>query len=471
MSDAQGSGFSTNRPQATLGYDSSRAFLEDRDEWQHTPAPDNESQGQILNEYSSRDTPGMPGYTSTSSSSEIVPQGTISSEESHLSCLKLWAEKVATKFELQASQFSELSMFIELGKNLDTGDLRMRIWQLALSHKLLNGMEEIKAHSVNTKNAVELATTGIRSRFQLSADQTSQVLIISRDLIMQAGQTKYKALHVDVKEWLRSCTDSYGFQNVFGNPTNERVLHAAIKKECSAVRNKFHTLILDSAGGEGKPHMMLKELTWTALSKYKQGGVGLGSKAEYQLHLAYLRYYGRAHQYIVGLAATEESGIKSCEDGATMEVSVDESVNKPPAKCARSVSNKAPPRRVKKGHDFWSVMDRLFVKDIEWYGRDMKNDKWCDFFNEIIIQDQDHYGRNTGCILLPLPSMYTEPTLATAPSGPRPSSTVIYHGTSQMSQSLTRQPSTSDALPQAIHSGSNCLPALGSLEDLLSPNF
>ncbi|KAI6012270.1 hypothetical protein PISMIDRAFT_15619 [Pisolithus microcarpus 441] len=154
-----------------------------------------------------------------------------------------------------------------------------------------------------------------------------------------------------------------------------------------------------------------------------------------------------------------------------MEVSVDESVNKPPAKCARSVSNKAPPGRVKKGHDFWSTMDRLFVKDIERYRRDMKNDKWRDFFNEIIIQDQDRYGRNTGCILPPLPSMYTEPTLATAPSGPHPSSTVIYHGASQMSQSLARQPSTSDALPQAIRSGSNRLPASGSLEDLLSPNF
>ncbi|KAI6018599.1 hypothetical protein PISMIDRAFT_98164, partial [Pisolithus microcarpus 441] len=87
---------------------------------------------------------------------------------------------------------------------------------------------------------------------------------------------------------LRSRADSYGFQNVFGNPTNERVLRAAIKKECSAVRNKFRTLILDSAGGEGKPHMTLEELTWTALSKYKRGGVGSGSKAEYQLHLAYL---------------------------------------------------------------------------------------------------------------------------------------------------------------------------------------
>ncbi|KAI5980993.1 hypothetical protein EDD15DRAFT_2380600 [Pisolithus albus] len=432
------------------------------DEWQHTPAPDDESQGELHNfpyESSIREAPVTPGYT---------PEH---SEGDHIARLKLWAEKVTTRFELKASQFSDLSMFIELGRNLDTGDLRMRIWQLATNYKLLNGMEEIKAHTVNTKNAVETATAGIRSGFQLSTDQMSQVLIISKDLIVQAGRTKYKALHVDVEERLRSRADSYGFQNVFGNPTNERVLRAVIKKECSAVQNKFRTLILDSTGWEGKTRMMLEELTWTALSKYKRGGVGSGLKAEHQLHLAYLRYYGRAHQYLVGPAATEESGIESREDAAPMEVSVDESVDKPPAKHARSVSNKAPPGRVKKGRDFWSAMDRLFMKDIEQYARDMKNEKWRNFFNDIIIQDQARYGRNASSILPPLPSMYTEPTLATAPSGSRPSSTVVYHGTSHMSQTLPRQPSTSDTLPQAIRGGSDRLPSSDSPEDLLSPNF
>ncbi|KAI6097012.1 hypothetical protein EDD16DRAFT_1772010 [Pisolithus croceorrhizus] len=249
--------------------------------------------------------------------------------------------------------------------------------------------------------------------------------------------------------------DSYGFQNVFGNPANKCVLHAAIKKECSAVQNKFHMLILDSTSGEGKVRLMLEELTWTALSKYKQGGVGSGSKAEHQLHLAYLHYYG----------------IESCEEGAAMEVSMDEFVNKPPMKHARSASNKAPPGRVKTGHNFWSAIDRLFVKDLEWYGRDMKNDKWCDFFNEIIIQDQECYRTNLGSMLPLLPSMYTELPLATASPNPGTLSTVIYHGMSHMSQPLARQFFSSDMIPQATCSGSNCLPTSDSLEDLWSPNF
>ncbi|KIK16969.1 hypothetical protein PISMIDRAFT_15465 [Pisolithus microcarpus 441] len=150
---------------------------------------------------------------------------------------------------------------------------------------------------------------------------------------------------------------------------------------------------------------------------------------------------------------------------------MDESVDKPPVKHARLVSNKAPPGRVKTGCDFWSVIDRLFMKDLEPYGRDMKNNKWHDFFNEIIIQDQEHYGMNLGSMLPPLPSMYTESLLATTSSIPRTSSTVIYHSASHMSQPLARQSSSSDAIPQAVHSSSNHLPTSDSLEDLLSPNF
>ncbi|KAI6116434.1 hypothetical protein F5141DRAFT_1267916 [Pisolithus sp. B1] len=173
----------------------------------------------------------------------------------------------------------------------------------------------------------------------------------------------------------------------------------------------------------------------------------------------------------MGQAATEESSVESCEEGAAMEVSMDEFVNKPPMKHARSASNKAPPGRVKMGRDFWSAIDRLFVKDLEWYGRDMKNDKWRDFFNEIIIQDQERYGMNSGSMLPLLPSMYTELPLATASPNPGTSSTVIYHGTSCMSQPLARQFSSSDTIPQATRSGSDCLPTSDSLEDPLSPNF
>ncbi|KAI6025628.1 hypothetical protein F5J12DRAFT_697142, partial [Pisolithus orientalis] len=109
-----------------------------------------------------------------------------------------------------------------------------------------------------------------------------QILIVCKDMLMQAGQTKYKTLHVDIEAHPSVlCADLLGFLNVFNNPANEHVLHVAIKQECSA--------LLDSTSQEeGKTHMMLEELTWMVLSKYKCGGVGSGLKAKYQLHFAFL---------------------------------------------------------------------------------------------------------------------------------------------------------------------------------------
>ncbi|KIN94829.1 hypothetical protein M404DRAFT_34668 [Pisolithus tinctorius Marx 270] len=53
-------------------------------------------------------------------------------------------------------------------------------------------------------------------------------------------------------------------------------------------------------------------------------------------------------------------------------------------------------------------MDHLFIKDIEQYGKDMKNEHWREFFNSIVINDQESYGKNAGMILPALPSIYME---------------------------------------------------------------
>ncbi|KAI5997806.1 hypothetical protein F5J12DRAFT_895665 [Pisolithus orientalis] len=71
------------------------------------------------------------------------------------------------------------------------------------------------------------------------------------------------------------------------------------------------------------------------------------------------------------------------------------------------------------GQDFWSAMDYLLAKDLEWNGKDLKNKKWHEFFNKIITQDQEQYGKNAGTLLPPLLSMYTESFWAT-PTTPLP---------------------------------------------------
>ncbi|KIK12263.1 hypothetical protein PISMIDRAFT_18866 [Pisolithus microcarpus 441] len=404
-------------------------------------------------------------YPPISSNPDVSHRGAKPSED-ELKRLKLWAEKVACKFELKPTQFSELGMLIYVGKNLDTGDLRSRIWQQATNYKVLNGIEEIKVDLKNMKSTVEAVTSRLKGSFELSVDQMMQVTIMCKDMLVQAGRTKYKALHTDVEERLRSHADTLGFQNVFGNFGNKQVLRAAIKRECSAIRSKFRTLLLESTRPvDGKPCMTLEELTWTVLSKYKQGGVGSGSKAEYQLHFAYLRYYARAHQYIhPGLDASEASGIESGEEPGA----------EPPAKRAKTVSHKAPPGRVKTGRDFWSAMDRLLVKDLDQYGKDMKNDQWRDFFIEIVLTDQERYGKNSGTLLPSLPMTYTESHVATpgttSETIPRPLPATTYHGPSHM-QSLGHRPVTGASLHPSRGDSLDSLPATDGTEELLGEDF
>ncbi|KAI5982097.1 hypothetical protein EDD15DRAFT_2326704 [Pisolithus albus] len=358
-------------------------------------------------------------YMPVSSSNPDMSRRAAEPSEEELKRLKLWAQKVANKFELKPTQFSELGTLIYQSSN----------------YKISNGIDEIKVDLKNMKIMMEAVTSRLKGGFELSVDQTMQVTITCKDMLVQAGRTKYKALHADVEERLRSRADTLGFQNVFGNFGNEQVLRAAIKRECSAIRSKFRTLLLESTRPvDGKPCMTLEELTWMVLSKYERGGVGSGSKAEFQLHFAYLRCYARAHQYIhPGVDVSEASGIESGKEPVD-----------PPAKCAKTVSRKPPPGRVKSGQDFWSAMDRLLMKDLDRYGKDMKNDQWRDFFVEIVLADQERYGKNSGSLLPPLPMTYTESsgaTPGTTSTIPRPSPATTHHGPSRM-QSFGHRPVT-----------------------------
>ncbi|KAI6146817.1 hypothetical protein BKA82DRAFT_32123 [Pisolithus tinctorius] len=161
-------------------------------------APNYESKNTLEYVHDAVDGVATTGYTPMFTFSEEAPRGTELSKDLNKH-LKLWAQKVATQFELKAPQFLELGMLIDVGKNLETRDLHLRIWQQATSYKILNGVEEIKVELMNMKAVVEMATARLRRAFQLTADQMMQILIMSKDMLVQAGQTKYKALHVDVE--------------------------------------------------------------------------------------------------------------------------------------------------------------------------------------------------------------------------------------------------------------------------------
>ncbi|KIN98832.1 hypothetical protein M404DRAFT_30981 [Pisolithus tinctorius Marx 270] len=124
-------------------------------------APNYESQNALEYVHDAVDSVATTGYTPMYTFSKEAPRGTEVSEDLNKH-LKLWAQKVTTQFELKAPQFLELGMLIDVGKNLETRDLHLQIWQQATSYKILNGVDEIKAESMNTKAMVETATAGLR---------------------------------------------------------------------------------------------------------------------------------------------------------------------------------------------------------------------------------------------------------------------------------------------------------------------
>ncbi|KAI6026561.1 hypothetical protein BKA83DRAFT_4124218 [Pisolithus microcarpus] len=131
-------------------------------------------------------------------------------------------------------------------------------------------------------------------------------------------------------------------------------------------------------------------------------------------------------------------------------------------------------RQVKTGQDFWSAMDRLLVKDLDQYGKDMKNDQWHDFFIEIVLTDQEHYGKNSGTLLPSLPMTYTESHVATpgttSKTIPRPLPATTYHGPSHM-QSLGHRPVTGASLHPSRGDSLDSLPATDGTEELLGEDF
>ncbi|KAI6032629.1 hypothetical protein F5J12DRAFT_887529 [Pisolithus orientalis] len=320
--------------------------------------------------------------------------------DDHVKDFTLWAQKVASKFELKAAQFLELSTFIDVGRKLNATDLWLQIWQQATNYKILNGIKEIKVES-STKTAMQKVTSGLKGSFQLSMDQMMQVAITCKDMLVQAGCTKYKMLHINVKDQLKSHADTLGFQNMFGNLVHEQ------------------------------------------------------------------HFYGRWHQYIVGPGV--ESRAESGEETG--------SLSEPPAKHAKSMSHKAPPGRVKTGHDFWSAMDHLFIKDIEQYGKGMKNEHWHKFFNSIIINDQESYGKNAEMILPVLPSIYTESRGSPLLPPPAATSSATPTVTSSATPAPHQQTHTLQSLPDTSSTsahGSGVLPDLSQTygdDNILGEDF
>ncbi|KAH7923807.1 hypothetical protein BV22DRAFT_1130378 [Leucogyrophana mollusca] len=363
-------------------------------------------QGPVYNYGSASPSPTSPASRDTSYMfGSAQPPATVGTVDA--AALKTWCQRIGNKFELKAEQYSDLQQFINLGKNLDTGDLRLRIWQQATTYKVLNAILAQRVEYTAFKSVLNDASKRLATSFKLSKDQMDQILITSKDLTFQPDRMEYMTLHLDVETYIRNNAAVLGFSSVIGDPVREKALRAGCKAKASSARNQYRGYIAASIKG---PKMCnLETATFRMAEKLKRGGPGANLRLKYQLHVVILRFYAWDHFYLVpneSLSPEDEREPEEVQEEADRDS--EDGTIAPPAKRPR-VGGK-----VKKGQDFWSVMDCLLACAIAQRGKDKKTTDWCTFLRHIIGIDQMRHGKGQGIYMPILPALYTGPLASPA---------------------------------------------------------
>ncbi|KAH7919764.1 hypothetical protein BV22DRAFT_1133599 [Leucogyrophana mollusca] len=304
----------------------------------------------------SRQTLSGQGYapdTSPANLTQAAPH-----ESFDATALKHWCQRIGNKFELMPAQYSDLQQFVDLGKNLDVGNLQLRIWQQATTYKVLNDVAAQKMEYTTFKGILDDVSERLAGDFKLSKAQTDQVLILLKDFIFQPDCMEYMN-HLDVESHIRANATALGFANVMGDPYREKVLRQACKAKASSTCNQYCMHITGSI--KGSKMCNLKVATFCMAEKFKKGGPGANLKVEYQLHVVIL---APNHS-----PRPEDEAEAECE-GNHGDDNSDDSIPTVPAKCAR------PGGKAKKGKDFWLVMDRLLASAISQRGKDKRTPDW-----------------------------------------------------------------------------------------------
>ncbi|THH06783.1 hypothetical protein EW146_g9504 [Bondarzewia mesenterica] len=313
-------------------------------------------------------TPSPPSHTSSTRFSDITSPArglTLSQKDS----LKIWSDRVAVELRLDDKQVGDLHLIVELGKNLEPGDLQIRIWHLARQYQLLNIFEKAQGNAQKLTTTIEDLKTLSHTNFKLNREQTNHLLRQSKEMAFQPDRTSWMQLHVELEQTVRNHT---GFISVFGNDWREKVLRDECKEKARSARNQLRLAIFN------------------CLRNLRGGGPGALLAIEFQLHVALLRHFTLENmQDYFGFA--EETG------------SAGDSSLEPVSKKRKGTG------KVVKGQDYWSLVDTWFSDKISQWGSDQKAPAWQEYIRETIRLDHDKFKMGPGTLMQPLPMTMLQP--------------------------------------------------------------
>ncbi|KAI0043571.1 hypothetical protein FA95DRAFT_1609261 [Auriscalpium vulgare] len=335
--------------------------------------------------------PGGPSLGTSAAINNVQARTTDGNGENRTQRLKAWCDRISKKLQLKSSQYGDLHHWVDIGVDLDLGDLRLRLWQQATTYQLMNKVDDQKVEYDKFTALLEDVNIRLNETFKLSKDQIDVVIRQAKDQVFQPNQANHMQAHLPLEKAVMNDLKKFALDNISDNPARQKVLRANCKRQASNARNQLRNLLKDSV--ETKP-CNLEKATHMIAEKMRLNGAPYDLKVDYQLYVAVLRRFVIDN---LDLAGTNEN-TPSLEELAQEDEPL-ENVGK-----KRKQSSTGSVGRVPKGEDFWSKVDKFIAGLMKENGQDRRSSKWKTYLNGIILKDQEEFGVGLGVMLQPLPT-------------------------------------------------------------------
>ncbi|RDB18361.1 hypothetical protein Hypma_000366 [Hypsizygus marmoreus] len=360
------------------------------------------SASQALNPYSLDSTPSRPfngalPYTfgtpdnanNISARTPAVHSASFRGEE--LTNTKHFCDMVANKLKLTPDQRGDLRQIVDLGAQLDSSDLKLRIYQQGTLFQILNNQTQQLVDYTTFQALLKDVQASLDKKFSLSSDHHETLLVYAKDIIFDPLRTDFMAAHIALELDVKEKMDLLEFTHVFGHPARERALRAACRTKASGARNSVRQWLVRTIYGPKKTN--LENATFSLAEKFKRGGPGNNLSNRYQLRVAILRRFAWEFYFVL-----EDSPDPNDDDE---QVDVDNNgeieIELRPRKRPRSSG------KVKKGECFWSKLNE-HIRDLRAAnGPDYSTEPWKLYFTDLVRRDIEQWGKGKDNLMEPLP--------------------------------------------------------------------
>ncbi|KAF5385375.1 hypothetical protein D9615_001221 [Tricholomella constricta] len=277
--------------------------------------------------------------------------------------LKSWCDRLANTLSLKAPQLADLYGMIDLGRDFQEADMRLRIYAQASTLQVLNAIEGQTIQYLAFKETLDEVKEVIGAgKFVITRAQSENLIVYAKDFMFNPSRTKYMVVHHELIDFLEANAQRLGFDKIFGNPAKERILLKACRDKCSNARNQMRKWAYKTIK-DPKVKCNLEKATLLLAEKLKRGGPGTSLHYSHQLHLAVLRCFAWTYYEALG-APSPDLDTEDDEDDEDDEDSVE------------SPDVSAPSRKRRKKLHFWKAYDKHWQDLIKANGEDMSSVVW-----------------------------------------------------------------------------------------------